>query len=419
MTRTMIPFAASALLALVGLPAAAAQLGDEDAAASSTTASSSSSLDGPAEATVQAARAASRGGARGGARGGSHAAPARAAHGAPPHGAPGHAVPPRAASGHAVAPLGAPPHAAPPAHAAPAHAGSAGAQSHARPPQAHPPQAGPHAPNVAHPGPHAPPPAAHAPAHPAPHPPSAGHRRPGAGPVRHVVHHPAGLPPRWSPAYHRYTLRGVPHWQPRYWSAGVFVYNAPPPRRHVVVVDGSGQRVMSADEPARAVDRNHSLSVGLRGGSYISGYEDGGSYGDLGMGLALRYRPVESVGLEMSWMHHSDTWDNHQERAQDPLSASVQLFAFPWTRVSPYASVGLTATPRATEDRYFNGLENVTYTANDALFGPHLGLGIEFAVGQKASLGFEGRYIGYIDRQPNDAAFPGAFQGSMGLNMYF
>jgi hypothetical protein len=206
----------------------------------------------------------------------------------------------------------------------------------------------------------------------------------------------------------------VPRHSPRYWATGVFIYNPPPARHRVVVVDSAGQRVKNA-EPTRAVDRNRSLSLGMRGGTYASGYERAGGYGDLGLGLALRYRPVEAVGLELSWMHHSDSFDEHSQRDQDPISASVQLFAFPWTRVSPYALVGLTVTPRSVED----SLGAYEYQAFDALAGPHAGLGLEFAVGEKASLNFEGRVVSYIDRQEDDIALPGAVQGTMGLNFYF
>ncbi|RME29076.1 MAG: hypothetical protein D6798_01030, partial [Deltaproteobacteria bacterium] len=233
------------------------------------------------------------------------------------------------------------------------------------------------------------------------------------------VHHRAGLPVRWAPGWHRYHLRGVPHYSPRYWAAGIFIYSPPPRAHRVVVVDGAGRRVKNAPAPSRAVDRNNSFSVGLRGGSYISGYDDGASYGDLGLGLSLSYRPVEAIGLDLTWMHHSDSWDETAERTQDPISASVELFAFPWTRVSPYAFVGLTSTPRAADDTYFHGTEEVHYQANDALFGPHAGLGIEFAVGQSASLSFDGRYIGYVDVHDGDTALPGALQGQMGLNFYF
>ncbi|MCB9779681.1 MAG: hypothetical protein H6742_14040 [Alphaproteobacteria bacterium] len=254
---------------------------------------------------------------------------------------------------------------------------------------------------------------------------SAGHARPGASAKphrpapRHVVHHRAGVPPRWAVSYHRYHLHGVPRYSPRYWGAGVFYYNPPPATHRVVVVDNSGQRVKGATKPQRAVDRNNSFSVGLRSGSYMSGYQNGGSYGDLGMGVALRYRPHEAVALEMAWLHHSDSWDEHAERAQDPLSASVELFAFPWTRVSPYALLGVTMTPRAADDSYANRAGPQEYQANDALFGPHAGLGIEFAIGKKMSLNFDGRYIGYVDVQPEDVAVPAAFQGNMGLNFHF
>ncbi|MCK6505918.1 hypothetical protein L6R53_21450, partial [Myxococcota bacterium] len=84
MTRNVLPFAASALLALAGLPAFAAELGDEEAPALDD-ASSSVELTPSADQAPQAdARAERRGGgrqggakassqARGGARG--HAAP--------------------------------------------------------------------------------------------------------------------------------------------------------------------------------------------------------------------------------------------------------------------------------------------------------------------------------------------------------
>ncbi len=249
-----------------------------------------------------------------------------------------------------------------------------------------------------------------------------GHARPGKGgkkAKKHVVHHSNARPARWAPSWHRYHLRGVPRHSPRYWAAGIFVYSPPPRSHRVVVVDGGGNRVKNATTPSRAVDRNNSFSVGLRGGSYVSGYTDGGGYGDMGLGLSLAYRPVEAVGFDLTWMHHSDSWDENTERAQDPISASIELFAFPWTRVSPYGFVGLTVTPRAADDVYPTRTGETIYKANDALFGPHAGLGIEFALGSSAALSFDGRYIGYVDRQEGDTAAPGALQGQMGLNFYF
>lgn len=441
MTRNVLPFAASALLALAGLPAFAAELGDEEAPALDD-ASSSVELTPSADQAPQAdARAERRGGgrqggakassqARGGARG--HAAPrqgpaaqgpGRSTHAPAAHAPAAHAPAARAPAARPSAPAAQRPAAQGagaqrPAAQRPAatHAASSARSGHDPRPGTHHVQAGngPRAANAhAAPGHRGPSSGAHRPD------PKPGHQRPAAGrKPHHVVHHHAGVPPRWAPSYHRYHLRGVPRYAPRYWAAGVFVYSPPPPRHRVVVVDGAGKRVADA-EPTRAVDRNQSFSVGLRGGSYMSGYQDGGGYGDLGLGLAVRYRPVEAVGLELSWMHHSDTWDDQAERAEDPLSASVQLFAFPWTRVSPYVFTGITVTPREADDTYYNGLEYTHYQANDALAGPHLGLGIEFAVGKQASIGFDGKYVGYIDRQDGDATYPGAFQGSMGLNMYF
>ena len=153
----------------------------------------------------------------------------------------------------------------------------------------------------------------------------------------------------------------------------------------------------------------------------MSGYAGGGGYGDMGLGLAAEFRPVEAVGLELAWMHHSETWDDNSERTNDPLQASVNLYAFPWTRVSPYFSAGLTWNGRQISDEYFNGrtLEYQVVDTSDTLFGPHAGVGVEFAIGDSAALNFEAQYIGYIDVDDTDASAPSATQGTMGMNFYF
>lgn len=233
-----------------------------------------------------------------------------------------------------------------------------------------------------------------------------------------------GTPRGWAPHYHRYHLRTVPHWHYRYWGAGVFIYSPPPPTHNVVIVDRNvrGQRVSRTDErPTRKVDRNGDFGFGLRMGSYSSGYEGGGGYGDFGVGFTARFRPVESVGLEFAYEHHSETFDEQTERINNPMQASVQLYAFPWTRVSPYVSTGLTWNNRSVSDDYFdsNAGEMRVAQANDTLFGPHAGLGIEFAIGQSAALNFEGRAIGYLNQGEEDLSASTAVQGIMGLNFYF
>jgi len=130
---------------------------------------------------------------------------------------------------------------------------------------------------------------------------------------------------------------------------------------------------------------------------------------------------AEAVGLEMSYVHHSQSWETETQRLNAPLQASIQLFAFPWTRVSPYFSTGLTWTARNIQDDYYNGylMVNDIAIANDVLFGPHAGLGVEFAIGDDTALSLEGRIIDYLNIQSYDASAPEAAMGMMGVNVYF
>lgn len=247
--------------------------------------------------------------------------------------------------------------------------------------------------------------------------------RPGGRPAHHV-YRPNWAPSRWAPSYHRYHLRGVPRYSPRYWGAGVFVYSPPPRRHNVVVVNRTvtGAKAGRHDtKPTRAVNRNGDFGIGLSAGSYMTGYENGGGYGDMGLGLTARFRPVEAIGLEVSYAHHSQSWDDGSERINNPLQTSVNVYAFPWTRVSPYATVGLTWNNRQINDDYYDddSMEYTVVSQQDTLFGPHAGLGMEFAIGDSAALNFEGRYVSYLNMDDADISAPNAVQGTMGLSFYF
>src|SRR5690606_8099161 len=156
---------------------------------------------------------------------------------------------------------------------------------------------------------------------------------------------------------------------------------------HVHYVDSSGGvQVQQAHLPERAIDRNNSLAVGLRAGSLLSGYGQDGRYSDVGAGIAARYRPAETIGLEVALQHHDQSWTSESLRSQTMGSASVELFAWPWTRVSPYAIGGLTYTSRSMADevRTFDGVQNID--AGSPLVGPHAGLGLELALGKSVAL---------------------------------
>ncbi|MDG1479236.1 MAG: outer membrane beta-barrel protein [Myxococcota bacterium] len=177
----------------------------------------------------------------------------------------------------------------------------------------------------------------------------------------------------------------------------------------------------STTKPTRAVNRDGDIAFGLRGGTYGTEYLGGGGYSDMGVGLTARFRPVESIGLEVAYEHHSQNFEDNTERINNPLQTSVQVYAFPWTRVSPYATLGLTWNNRTITDNYYNGetFRQEVAQADDTLFGPHAGLGLELALGDSAALNFEGRYINYLNVTQDDVSAPGAVQGTAGLNFYF
>lgn len=226
--------------------------------------------------------------------------------------------------------------------------------------------------------------------------------------ARALAHHRA-----WAERHHRLWYRApvVVRWHPgypRHWYHGVFVYG-PGPRY------AGRAHVPASAAPKREVDRAQTWAVGLRAGSYMSGYRGGAAYGDFGMGVALRYRPVESLGFEGQWVYHDQSWDSGTERISQPLSLSVQLFAIPWTRFNPYLSAGITHTGVNLQDQ----VGQQTVDAEGALWGPHLGAGLEFGLGEKASINFDLRGIGYLNTPADEMIERGAAQATMGVNFYF
>ncbi len=202
---------------------------------------------------------------------------------------------------------------------------------------------------------------------------------------------------------------------PVYWYHGTVVYG-PYPQHHSRIRRGGGTD--SVAMPNRSIDRNGDFSVGLRSGTYLSGYEAGGDFSDFGLGVAARFRPVESLGFEVAYSYHDDTFDGESERATGVLQPSLQVFLLPWTRFSPYATMGLTWTERSYNDTWSDGLNEYNTQVEDSTFGPHVGLGLELALGENASIDFETRAIGYLSTQDADT-LPGAVQATFGGNFYF
>lgn len=168
-------------------------------------------------------------------------------------------------------------------------------------------------------------------------------------------------------------------------------------------------KVKPKDLPERDVRREGDLAVGLTAGSLIHGYQDGSSYGDIGLGLKGRYRPVEFVGVELGVARHGSALLGG-DRGQTLISGSGQLFAFPWATLQPYASAGLTLNQRADVPR-MGAVNNLT--------GAHLGLGVEYSFSKNAAVDIEARGYRWLGQEATDLSNPGAVQLSGGLTMHF
>lgn len=209
----------------------------------------------------------------------------------------------------------------------------------------------------------------------------------------------------------------VRHYRP--WH-GVFVYGPRPVYHSYYDSPQRPVRVQEEHLPERKVDREGSVAVGLRSGSYLTGYEGGSSYGDFGLGLVGRWRPDEAVGLELAVQHHNETFDGDTERAQTLAQGSAMLFANPWGRVQPYVLGGLSANRRSLDDAFIGGTGGAEILqTNDTLWGPHAGVGIEFAFGKRAALDLEARYVGWMNAGGVDPSASGALQTNAGFLVHF
>ena len=202
---------------------------------------------------------------------------------------------------------------------------------------------------------------------------------------------------------------------------GVFVYG-PRPVHHTYYYGAPAQETHVVQEkhlPSRELDRDGSLAVGMRWGSFASGYTTGSVYSDPGIGVTVRYRPEEAVGLELAVQTYAQSFEGVTERVQTQTSGSLELFAYPWKRVSPYALVGMSTMSRDLNDTMLDGEDLTTVTRQDTRFGPHVGIGLELAIGNHVALDLEGRYTGYMGYDPTDLTVPGGLSTHVGVLYYF
>ena len=195
---------------------------------------------------------------------------------------------------------------------------------------------------------------------------------------------------------------------------GVLIWG-PRPGTHQPYKGKSPVWVKKKDLAVRKVDRKGTLALGLQSGTLLDRSADGDSYGDIGAGVGLRWRPFEAFGLSLDVTHHDDTWGPDSLRSQTLTTGSTELFLFPWSGFSPYLVGGVTFNDRSLQDGLFG---QAAEGAPSNLFGPHGGFGIELPLGGAVALDFEGRYTGWLNA-PEGEQNGGPWSMLGGLQVHF
>jgi hypothetical protein len=192
---------------------------------------------------------------------------------------------------------------------------------------------------------------------------------------------------------------------PRYYAAGVFYYNQPP-RENVTIIEHNyyGDQVSSYQAPKRQVDYRKSLSFGLRGAAQTSNINDGAE--GTGLGFSVGYRLFEPIGVEFAYLNYGDEINMDLD---SPGQASAQLFLFPWTKVSPYVTGGVTFAQNSESSNE----TNVESVPDGYAYGPHGGVGVQFGLG-RFGLNVEGRYTKFSNIEEKSR-----LQGILGLDYHF
>ena len=194
---------------------------------------------------------------------------------------------------------------------------------------------------------------------------------------------------------------------------GIFVWGPRPGHhRHY---SGGNSSVSNSHMPVRSVNRGNTLALGLRMGSLHSGYNNAEGYGDPGLGFMARYRPVEALGFELTHEEYGvDSAESY--RLQTLTQASIEVFVVPWSRFSPYVLMGVTENDRDIVDP----LTNSELAQQDgALYGLHVGISAEFAIGSNFALDLESRFVQYGDKPEGDPSAAGAIQTTGSLVYHF
>ncbi len=182
-----------------------------------------------------------------------------------------------------------------------------------------------------------------------------------------------------------------------------------------------------AREEVRRPDFRHvnEYSLGITGGAYYGTYQYGeyGDYSDPGLRVTLRYRNTPVVGSELaigmfgSNMRFDGPGTN--ARSDVPVQLSAMVHMFPRSPIQPYLLLGATANMRTYE--YVDSAGNFGDPYTELRVGPHLGLGVEFLIGDRIGATLDARRIIYtmVDRTIPAQTYQRDATVMGGLNFYF
>ena len=170
----------------------------------------------------------------------------------------------------------------------------------------------------------------------------------------------------------------------------------------------------------KGINRRGMTSVGVQGINYGSGYVDGQTYLDPGLGIGVGVRLLNAVGVELSYSTLSEQLLlDTPERLNRPLQGVGQLYLMPRQKLSPFVSAGIVGNAIALNDTYQLKGTKKKAEQESLLLGGVLGAGLEYNVSKNLGFKAEGRYLNYQNTIESQPAIEDALQISAGISVYF
>ena len=170
----------------------------------------------------------------------------------------------------------------------------------------------------------------------------------------------------------------------------------------------------------RGINRRGMTSFGVQGLNYGSGYADGQTYLDPGLGLAIGTRVFNAVAFELSYAAFSEQLlPDSPERLNRPLQGVGQLYLMPRQKLSPFLSAGIVANAIDIQDQYLWNGKQKNADQESLLLGGVLGGGLEYNINKNLGFKAEGRYLNYQNTIESQPAIEDALQLSAGISIYF